>query len=492
MQSASLQQFRGLSLNADPEKAGPYATDLLNVQFDRPDRVRTRDGYGRLNSVAVPGPVVGIARYAGAYGANPQYVVAYTSGANTIAKVYDSTGAAVGATQTIGGVFLGFVSTEYGTGTSNYLYVANATDTNFVTATFRWDGAVWTSPAGLPTRNAGLAVSPLDNRMVTLAGATGVRSRIHFSNAGDAETYGPNNYVDLHPNDGEYLAGLVAWKDILVAFKQTKYFVFWGTGVDGTGQPIFNYRTVDSGVGVATGYNQAVAGRKGIYFADRSGIWVTTGGDPVMVSAAINPYLHGLSVPSFQGTAHTTWEAAPRISFANDKLYVSSPAAPTSECFVLDELTGEWSFYNLGIQQAVSSYTPTSAQPMTMFADGTSAYINRHDQTYTTDNGSAISSRYRSGFLDFGYPAQEKRIRSMNLTGTGTVNVKIATNDSATLGTATSVALGTSPAVAEGYYNGPGKARNFSIEVSSTTAQWSLSSLTANIATVRQSGLRAA
>jgi hypothetical protein len=111
---------------------------------------------------------------------------------------------------------------------------------------------------------------------------------------------------------------------------------------------------------------------------------------------------------------------------------------------------------------------------------------------YTDDNGTAISSRYRTGFLDFGYPGQEKRIRSLNLTGTGTVNVKVATNDAITLGTGTAVTLGTSPAVAEGYYNGPGKARNFSIEVSSTTAQWSLSSLTANIAAVRQSGLRAA
>jgi hypothetical protein len=325
MQSASLQQFRGLSLNADPEKAGPYATDLLNVQFDRPDRVRTRDGYGRLNSVAVPGPVVGIARYAGAYGANPQYVVAYTSGANTIAKVYDSTGAAVGATQTIGGVFLGFVSTEYGTGTSNYLYVANATDTNFVTATFRWDGAVWTSPAGLPTRNAGLAVSPLDNRMVTLAGATGVRSRIHFSNAGDAETYGPNNYVDLHPNDGEYLAGLVAWKDI-------------------------------------------------------------------------TPTTTGRRSRRATGRASST-SAIPARRSASAASSSPEPAPPPSRL------------------------PPTTRSPS---------------------------------------------------------------------GTGTAVTLGTSPAVAEGYYNGPGKARNFSIEVSSTTAQWSLSSLTANIATVRQSGLRAA
>src|SRR5262249_12658681 len=132
---------------------------------------------------------------------------------------------------------------NFGTGTSAYAYVATDPATNPL---YRWDGSAWTNPAiGYPGQF--LAVTPGDNRVVLADGLRGNQSRVRFSDPGAPETFGANNYVDLTPNDGEAIAGVATWQNYVVVAKQTKFFVFYGTSSDSTGQPVFNYRTVNTG-----------------------------------------------------------------------------------------------------------------------------------------------------------------------------------------------------------------------------------------------------
>jgi hypothetical protein len=55
--------------------------------------------------------------------------------------------------------------------------------------------------------------------------------------------------VDLTPNDGEVITEWRVGAATLFVFKQTKFFVFYGNSTDGSGNPVFNYRSVDLGVG---------------------------------------------------------------------------------------------------------------------------------------------------------------------------------------------------------------------------------------------------
>jgi hypothetical protein len=161
---------------------------------------------------------------------------------------------------------------------------------------------------------------------------------VHFSDAGDPETFGVNNYVTLWPGDGEGITGLVRWRDMVFAFKRSRFAVFYGTSTDGTGNPIFNYRSVDAGVGCLQ-QGAAVAGEDGVYFATLTGLYRTTGGDPVLVSKPVEPWLHrDVTVPA-------VISGNPTLAYHRGRVYVNYPSAGVQG--VYDTQTGEWTAWNL-------------------------------------------------------------------------------------------------------------------------------------------------
>jgi hypothetical protein len=95
------------------------------------------------------------------------------------------------------------------------------------------------------------------------------------------------------------------------------------------------------------------------------------------------------------------------------------------------------------------------------------------DREATTDSGTAIPSRYRTGFSDLGYASQEKDIAKTRLWGTGTIAVK-GSRDFGSLDTATDVTLGTSPAVATGMHNKQKKGELISYEFGASSGAWRL------------------
>ena len=111
-------------------------------------------------------------------------------------------------------------------------------------------------------------------------------SHVYFSDAGTPETWTTTNFLQLTPGDGETIQACVAWKDFVFVFKESKFFVFYGNSVDATGNPIFNYRAIEAGVG-ACNVRAWAAGRDGLYFVDRKGVYRTTGGEPELLSRAI-------------------------------------------------------------------------------------------------------------------------------------------------------------------------------------------------------------
>jgi hypothetical protein len=166
---------------------------------------------------------------------------------------------------------------EFGTGTTSYLYLAQGYGASVFRATL---APTFSTPAGMPNAQF-LAVQPSDNRLVAAYTSADPASRVKFSDPGDAETWGANNYVDLTPNDGEVITGMVAWRDQLFVFKQNQFFVFYGNSTDGSGNPVFNYRTVDTGVGAVNGrFSTCVAAPDGVYFMSARGVYRTTGGSP--------------------------------------------------------------------------------------------------------------------------------------------------------------------------------------------------------------------
>jgi hypothetical protein len=380
----------------------------------------------------------------------------------------------------------------FGSPATSAVYIANSGTTirKLVATTF-------STPAGMPKCKF-VAVQAPSNRLVaanvnvipTGAASTASTSLVHFSDALAPETWSANNYVYLTPGDNEDIQGTVTWKNHLYVFKSSRFFDFYGNSVDGTGQPVFNYREI-SGAGLAAPLAVAAA-PSGVFFLDRRGVYFTSGGQPQRVSAPVDPlfqdgdsavYQAGIINPSAIGQASMAWFA--------DRLYIGLPlgsATTNSHTLVFDPERQQWMLFDI----PMGDTSPSAQQPARLlftYAQGTNDIGQYAQNAYSDDAGVAITSRYRTGFMDLGFPDQEKWLRALNLTGTGTVNVKTAVNDATTLSTSTSVAIGTTTGT--GRWSQGTRGRNLSLEISASVP-WSLSHLSMDIGGVRPVGVRAA
>jgi hypothetical protein len=288
------------------------AVDLLNVDFDHQGAIGSRSGYARFNTVQVTGNQ--LMRTAPFYKSSggASLLASFITGPNHL-KAYDTTGAVI-ATATPSVFVQSFA--RVGTPTAQRMYACDAS-----TNLYRWDGAAFTTIAAPANYIAGslLAVTPWDNRLVSVSG-----TRVQFSDPGAPETFGANNFIDLTPGDGEVIGAAVVWNNQVFLFKSNRFFVIYGTSTDSTGNPIFNYRTIEAPIQVMPGQSQcAVATPHGIYLWAQTGLYVTTGGDAQRVSMPVDPIFTGRVPPLY--ITGSAWDrvTTPALAWWDNKLLIS-------------------------------------------------------------------------------------------------------------------------------------------------------------------------
>ncbi len=386
------------------------AIDLLNVTFSERGAVGQRDGYTKFTAAASATRYDSMSPFYTAAGTK-QLVAGY--GSNLRALNTSGASVATAATSASPHYFA-----RFGTPTAEYLYAGNGTNT-----IRRWDGAAFSLPAGMPTAFY-LTVDPKGNRLVAARTATNP-SRVSWSDPGAPETWGANNYVDLTPGDGESIMGLVTWREYVIVFKETKFFIFHNTSTDATGNPVFNYINA-TGVGLVS--PRAVAAtRDAVFFLSRNGVYRTTGRDAQKVSDIIEPFFLGgvsaffasntLSHASITNSAMTVFE---------DRVYLAVTTGASSyndRMLVYDPEHNWWSMYSI----PASSLTPFRAgsQDELVFSYATGTLdIGRHSSAYGNDDGVAITSRWRSGWYDY-QDTRVKTIRETKLWGQGNLVVSL-------------------------------------------------------------------
>lgn len=486
--SFPIKTFGGLNLIEDPEEVGATgAIETKNVIFDA-GVLRTRPGYsvyGTMGGAELPERIFAWPRIT-----TSQYLA--SSGSRLEAF---GAGAAVAAQATTVTNAFAHDFAAFGSTTVEYIYTVGRNDQSR-----RWDGAAFTAPAGIPDDSFCVGIQPLDNRLVC-ASIGGELSKVFFSDAGAPETFTVTNFVHLTPGDGESIVALCSFNDKLFAFKQTKFFVFTGNSVGPTGLPVFNYRMVDTGIGISDFWpGSAVTGPDGIYFRGKHGIYRTSGGPPVLISKAIEPVfsnpLEATSTLFGDGTVaipvEGTGNGHTELRFISDRHLVVSMLSVSGSfglTFVWDRLTDSWSYWNIqngGTITAICEPLPGDTGTSMLFSNGSSS-IFKVRPVDTTDNGTAIASFYQSGFYEPS-PGNEVSTRWTELWGTGSPTFDIftnhATSDPLTRGGA--VTLGTSPAVAKGTHLKAYTGQLFSHKISSTSAAWSLNRIEHQVTNVFQ------
>jgi hypothetical protein len=415
----------GLNLRDKADTVQPgQAIDALNVYFTERGSVTQRPGTGALNASALGTAPKGLLSYVRTSTSDRQLLV----GGNGKAYVLNTAGATVGSELT-GTAAYPYTFERFGSPGNEYAYAANGYDT-----VASWNGSAWTSPANMPKAgvlavvNTPSSASGLAPRMAAAGfttstggpgGTTTNPSYVHFSDAGTAEAWTTSNYIQLAPGDGEKIAALVAWRGFIFAFKQSKFFVFYGESLDSSNNPIFNYRAVDVGEGVSGPY-AVVAARDAVYFANENGVFRTTGQDVQKISDPVDPIFSGDTADYWKGgTLARNKTADMALGYHGDLLYVSysSGGSYNDRTLVYDTEQKWWSLYDFPAS-SFGTFKVSNDTELVFTRATTSNQVIRHNATYTNDLGSAITARWRSGWTDFGVNST-KVIRESKVWGAG-------------------------------------------------------------------------
>jgi hypothetical protein len=438
--AVTLDNFGGLDLRSDPEDATPVrAIDMLNVDLEKSGRVKSRPGTTKITSKSTTTTWNSLITWVGGGTTNPQ-VLTIRPSTGVVEATNASTGAAVASTTVSGADLPARItcSTMFGppTSTTGILYF-NADGGDYL---YKYDGTSFSGVVAVSGAAKHMAVQLPENRLVLAnTGTATYASRVVFSAPQDPETFDlVNDYIDLMPGDGEEIVGLANWGNYLFAFKQSTFFRFYGNQTDADGGTIFAYDFQKHNLQTPAASNKiCVAGREGVYFICKDGIYLTTGGPPRKVSAPLDPLFRGVDETGF--FASRTASAAiggglyPTLGlyYADGKLFLIP--GNDSTLFVYDPQINQWTYWEIlnsagmtiygctpvllaGAAREVPAFLMVNAGPSTF-----ESVISRLDPTMVNDERHSsqvgITTTYRTNFMDLGEPGSMKRVRDILVDG---------------------------------------------------------------------------
>ncbi len=402
------------------------AIDALNVVFTRAGAVSQRDGFGVLTSAALNNQPDSMIDYTNS---GTRYLVV---GNGSRLDSLSTTGVSQGnAAPTASPHYFA----RYGAPGTEQLYIANGTDqvrlldgTTYSIPDFELDDD--STDVALVANY--LAVDATSNRLVA-ADLTGSNftnandsSTVRWSEVGEPRLWAQTNFNRLSPGDGENIMGVVSWRELIIVFKETKFFVFYGTSIDSTGAPVFDYRVVDGGIGLASSRAVSVA-KDGVYFLDRKGVYRTRGAEAEYMSTEVEPIFRGGTSAFFQGGELLHSQITNCVMHVHEErvhLAYTSTSTTNNYMLVYDTRYGWWSLFDIPAS-SMASFRPADNFELVFGYSAGANDVGRYSSLYTADASANIASRWQSGWNNYGQPSQ-KTVRETQVTGEGKIDVGTA------------------------------------------------------------------
>lgn len=303
----------------------------------------------------------------------------------------------------------------------------------------RWDGTDFDSPTVTVDTTSGLeapkplvgAVTPWDNRLLisgfpgTADGPGGETTSPHHmyaSEAGDPLTWNATWRELFRPGDGQKITAMVSWRDRVFVFKDHCFFVIYGTSVSSTGGVTLEYIPVDSGVG-CVGAQAVCVHRDGVYFLHHSGVYMTTGAEPVAVSSDVGPIFGGSNSPFFTGeVADRTVLSESTLVAVDERIYLTYPTLEGRKMLVHNPRYGWWLYWTIPFE-GMCAFEFAGMRPE--LAGSIGLRMHRQNELKPDDAGEEITSVWQSEWLSYG-DTSTKIQRQAHIYGKGVIAVGYA------------------------------------------------------------------
>lgn len=280
-----------------------------------------------------------------------------------------------------------------------------------------WTGAggaaSWTALVGSVPN--GKYIEYAANR-VWIAGTAAFPSRLYFSDIGDPRSWTSTNVVDLDPNDGQQITGIISVGGSLIVFKQSKTYLIYDldTGAN---------RLLSNSVGCVAPRSIA-SGPGEIYFlSEDQGVFSATTSRLQRISDDIQPLFDEIT------DEHKNLAAG---TFFNDHYYLSCAyegSVNNSMTLDYDTTTKSWWKHSNGANQFALWRATLTSDLLMYAANSNDAHV---DKCYVPgvfqDNNISFTMEWVGPWLAFKEPYRHKRVRQIHIEGHGKIDVYVGQN----------------------------------------------------------------
>lgn len=227
-------------------------------------------------------------------------------------------------------------------------------------------------------------------------------SRLYWSDLLTLETWGVLSYIDISPNDGDWITGVLPFSDYLIITKQRSVWVLVGDGPSS-----FEVRRIHDGIGCIA--PRSLVKMEGVFsFVGTEGVYFSDLNVPVVITERLKETWDGLNKRRLNQAASAYYDHKLRIDLpdgGSTKNNIRIIYDNIRKALYLQEFLAHASCYATFIE---------AGQEVLLYGHSTEGQVSRAD-TGTTDAGAPITMDWGTKWFNFGSSAVEKKVRRLYL-----------------------------------------------------------------------------
>lgn len=270
--------------------------------------------------------------------------------------------------------------------------------TNKLDAPQVWDGINAVAALGGTPPHAQFVAA--HKNYLFMAHTTNNPSRLHFSEVLNIESWPALNFIDISPNDGDWITGLMPYDDYLIITKNRSIWLLVGTGTSD-----FEVRRLHAEVGCVAPRSLVRVG-EAFAFVFHDGIYMSDLSQPVLISERLKKTWHGLNRRRLNQACATFFDHKLRVDVPNGSSTINNLRIiydSIRKALMLEEFIDHASCY--------TKFTE-AGQEVLLYGHSNEGQVSQADNG-STDAGQPINFVWESKNFDFGLPEHIKRWRKV-------------------------------------------------------------------------------
>ncbi|MCL4440799.1 MAG: hypothetical protein M1609_09500, partial [Firmicutes bacterium] len=272
--------------------------------------------------------------------------------------------------------------------------------TNMLDPPKKWDGTNAVADlGGTPPKGQYAAAH---KNYLFLAQTSANPSRLHFSEVLNIESWPALNFIDISPNDGDWITGLLPFDDYLIITKQRSVWALVG---DGTSD--FAVKRVHSGIGCVAPRSLVRMGDL-FGFAFSEGFYMSDITKPTLITERLRETWAGINKRRLNQIVAEFFDHKLRVDVPNGSSTTNNLRIiydSIRKALLLESFSDHASCYAKYVE---------AGQELLFYGHAIDGQVSEADNG-TTDAGAAINFEWKTKHFNFGSSATEKKVRNTYL-----------------------------------------------------------------------------